>query len=137
MLVWALLLHVSPSLRILTIVWFLLFHQVGSIIAAVTLAKGDVALVMLPFWVAGAGILASMVAFFFVGTKDGANQKELMFALHKGTIVSSVLVVGFSAVITNFLFQDREYYGWRVFSCICIGLIAGVLIGQVRTMTDK
>ena len=85
---------------------------------------------MLPFWVAGAGIVASMVAFFFVGTKDGANQKELMFALHKGTIVSSALVVGFSAVITRFLFQDREDFGWRVFSCICIGLFAGVMIGQ-------
>uniref|UniRef100_A0A7S3KXT2 H(+)-exporting diphosphatase n=2 Tax=Amphora coffeiformis TaxID=265554 RepID=A0A7S3KXT2_9STRA len=104
---------------------------VGSIIAAITLAKGDVALVMLPFWVAGAGIVASMIAFFFVGTKDGANQKELMFALHKGTIVSSTLVVAFAAVITQFLFQDREDYGWRVFSCICIGLFAGVLIGQV------
>jgi inorganic pyrophosphatase len=41
------------------------------------------------------------------------------------------LVVAFSAVMTNFLFQDREDYGWRVFSCICIGLFAGVLIGQV------
>ena len=114
-----------------TIVRAFYVAQVGSIIAAVTLAKGDVALVMLPFWVAGAGILASMVAFFFVGTKDGANQKELMFALHKGTIVSSTLVVAFSAVICNFLFQDREDYGWRVFSCICIGLFAGVMIGQV------
>ena len=104
----------------------------GSIIAAVTLANGDIALVMLPFWVAGAGIVASMVAFFFVGTKDGANQKELMFALHKGTIVSSLLVVAFTAVITNWLFQDREDYGWRIFSCVCIGLFAGVMIGQVR-----
>lgn len=110
--------------------------QVGSIIAAITLAKGDVALIMLPFWVAGAGIVASIVAFFFVGTKDGANQKELMFALHKGTIVSSTLVVAFSAVITNFLFQDREDYGWRVFSCICIGLAAGVGIGQVSASVD-
>lgn len=105
--------------------------KVGSIIAAITLANGDVALVMLPFWVAGAGIVASMIGFFAVGTKDGANQKELMFALHKGTIVSSTLVVAFTAVIVNFLFQDREDYGWRIFSCICIGLAAGVLIGQV------
>ena len=105
--------------------------QVGSIIAAVTLAKGDVALVMLPFWVAGAGIVASMVGFFCVGTKDGANQHELMFALHKGTIASSLLVIGFTAVITIWLFQDREDYGWKVFACICIGLAAGVFIGQV------
>jgi len=104
---------------------------VGSIIAAVTLANGDIALVMLPFWIAGAGICASVVGFFAVKAQDGAGQKELMMALHKGTIVASVLVIGFSAVITRFVFQDREDYGWRVFSCICIGLFAGIMIGQV------
>ena len=104
----------------------------GSIIAAVTLADGDVALVMLPFWVAGAGIVASLYGFFAVGTKDGASQKQLMMALHKGTIVSSLLVMAFSAVMINFVFQDREYYGWRVLACIGVGLFAGILIGQVR-----
>jgi K(+)-stimulated pyrophosphate-energized sodium pump len=105
--------------------------QVGSIIAAVTLAKGDIALVMYPFWIAGAGIIAAMFGYFAVGAKDGASQQELMFALHKGTIVSSVLVIGFGAVITPFIFEDRTDYGWRVFACICIGLAAGVMIGQV------
>mmetsp|Transcript_16762 Transcript_16762/g.46062 ORF Transcript_16762/g.46062 Transcript_16762/m.46062 type:complete len:718 (-) Transcript_16762:230-2383(-) len=104
---------------------------VGSIIAAVTLANGDIGLVMFPFWVAGAGILAAMLGFFAVGTKDGAGQKELMMALHKGTIVSSLLVMAFTAVIVHWVFQDREYYGWKVFACVCIGLFAGVMIGQV------
>merc|ERR1711957_494974 len=57
---------------------------VGSIIAAATLANGDIVLVTLPFLIAAAGIIASMIGFFAVGTKDGATQKELMFALHKG-----------------------------------------------------
>jgi K(+)-stimulated pyrophosphate-energized sodium pump len=105
--------------------------QVGSIIATVTLAKGDMALVMLPFWISGAGIIAAICGYFAVGTKDGASQSELMFALHKGTIVSSILVVGFSALLTPYIFEDRTDYGWRVFSCICIGLFAGVMIGQV------
>lgn len=103
---------------------------VGSIIAAVTLADGDIALMILPFWVAGAGIVASILGFFAVGTKDGASQKELLFALHKGVLASSVFVIGFCALIIAFLFEGREEYGWKIFACIIIGLVAGVLIGQ-------
>jgi K(+)-stimulated pyrophosphate-energized sodium pump len=105
--------------------------QVGSIIATVTLANGDLGLILLPFWISGAGIIAAIVGYFAVGTHDEANQHQLMFALHKGTIVSSVLVVGFSAVICNFVFDGRSTQGWEIFGCICIGLMAGVLIGQV------
>ena len=110
----------------------LLYNQVGSIIAVISLAEGDVALVMLPLWISGAGIVASIVGFFFVGTKDGATQKDLMWALHKGVLSSSFLVVGFSALICHYVFQDRTDYGWKIFGCICLGLVAGVLIGQVR-----
>ena len=106
--------------------------QVGSIIAAVTLANGDRALTALPFWIAGAGILASVFGFFAVGAKDGANQHELMFALHKGTIVSSLVVLGSSAIIIWKFFEDTDSAeGWKIYGCICIGLMAGVLIGQV------
>jgi len=104
---------------------------VGSIIASITLARGDVALVMLPIWVSGAGIVASMIGYFAVGTKDGASQKDLMFALHKGTIVSSVFVIAFSAILCNFLFEGRSQEGWEIFACIVVGLAAGVMIGQV------
>lgn len=86
---------------------------------------------MLPFWIAGAGIVAAIVGYFAVGTKDGASQHQLMFALHKGTIVSSILVVGFSALIVAFSFDGRSKEGWEIFGCIVIGLVAGVLIGQV------
>ena len=73
-----------------------------------TLAEGDGPKVMLPFWIAGAGVVAAVVGYFAVSVKDGANQHQLMFALHKGTLVSSVLVCGFSAVIIWAVFQGRE-----------------------------
>ena len=104
---------------------------VGSIIAAVTLAGGDIVEVMLPFWIAGAGIVASLFGYFMVGTKEGATQKDLLFALHKGTLVSSLIVVAFSAAICGTFFEGREDRGWKIFGCIIIGLTAGVLIGQV------
>lgn len=104
---------------------------VGSIIAAMQLANGDVTKVMLPIWVAGVGIFSSSFGFFAVRTKDGASQKDLMFALHKGTIVSSILALGLSAVLCGtFNFTDAEE-AWKIFGCIVLGLFAGVLIGQV------
>lgn len=44
---------------------------------------------------------------------------------------ASILVVGFTALIIAFLFDGRETQGWEIFACIVIGLVAGVLIGQV------
>lgn len=104
---------------------------VSSIIAAMTLANGDLALVMLPFWVAGAGVFASILGYFAVRTKDNANQKQLLFALHKGTIVSAVFVLAFSAIIIYFLFVGRESEGWRVYGCIIVGQVDGIIIGQL------
>ena len=88
-------------------------------------------MILLPLWISGAGIIAAIIGFFAVGTKDGATQKQLMFALQKGIIISSVLVVGFSALIVYFTFEGREKDGWEMFGCILLGLLAGVLIGQI------
>jgi Na+/H+-translocating membrane pyrophosphatase len=33
--------------------------------------------------------------------------------------------------MTPFVFEDRAEEGWKVFGSICIGLVAGVLIGQI------
>lgn len=104
---------------------------VGSIIAAVALANGDIVKIMLPFWISGTGILASIIGYFLVGTKEGASQKDLLFALQKGTLAASVIVVGFSAALCATLFEGREVEGWEIFGSIAIGLVAGVLIGQV------
>lgn len=86
---------------------------------------------MLPFWISGGGIIASIVGYFAVGCKDDADQKDLMFALQKGVVVSSVLVCGFSALIVAFLFEGREKEGWELFGAMMVGLVAGILIGQV------
>merc|ERR1719443_319477 len=198
---------------------------VGSIIACATLANGDIAKISLPFWLAGAGVVASMIGFFCVRIgeekeyelevdeafkreecrelmfkkitevegksvqmelrypyftpkdsknrtsnvvwrhdqpeddedekhlagagpvfDDYAQQGDLMMALHKGTITSSVLVCGLSALICYLLFdwshyqelQVTHYYGgpkdkeseaWRIYGCILIGLLCGILIG--------
>mmetsp|Transcript_3524 Transcript_3524/g.4489 ORF Transcript_3524/g.4489 Transcript_3524/m.4489 type:complete len:836 (+) Transcript_3524:75-2582(+) len=111
---------------------------VGSVIAAATLAEGDVALIMLPFWIMGVGIVACVGGCFTVGLKetDGSSnnaasrEKSLTMALHKGTVTASVLALAFCAIICSQLFEGRESYGWKLFLCIAIGLIAGIIIGQ-------
>jgi len=104
---------------------------VGSIIAAVALAKGDIVLVMLPFWISGIGIIASIAGYFVVGTKEGASQKDLLFAFHKGSVVASMIIVAFSALTIHVSFKGRESDGWSIFGCIVIGLFSGALIGQI------
>jgi inorganic pyrophosphatase len=90
-----------------------------------------IVLVMLPFWISGIGIVASVAGYFVVGTKDGASQKDLLFAFHKGLFVTSITIIGFSAVIIHNFFEGRKSEGWSIFGCIVIGLFAGALIGQI------
>jgi len=103
---------------------------VGSIIATVTLANGDIRKIALPFWIAGAGVLSCFIGFWFVKTEDNAGQKELLHALHKAIYVAGILVVGLSALICSQLF-DNENEGWNYFGCILIGLVCGIIIGEM------
>jgi len=108
---------------------------VGSLIACMTLADTTNPLylsqVALPFWLAGGGVLCSLVGFVFVRVPDGeATQEQLLHALHRGTYVSSVLVTGLSVVLVLILFGDDMEMGWKLFGCIMIGLVSGILIGE-------
>ncbi len=104
---------------------------VGSIIATVTLAEGDVALIMLPFWICGCGVFSAVIGYWLVSAKEDATQKDLMFALHKAIWSSSVLVIACSAVLCEALFENRHEDGWRIFGCVIIGLVCGILIGEL------
>ena len=85
----------------------------------------------IPIMIAAAGIISSMIAIFFVRTKEDASQEALLGALRRGTWGASVIVAIFSfiaiyLIIPPSTFGDLPY---RIFGAIVIGLIAGVLIG--------
>ena len=103
---------------------------VDSIVATMALAaaaglglKG----VITPMLMAACGVVASVIGYFFVQTKENANQKTLLKALRKGVLTASGLVVVFSFLIVWFVL-GQNYLG--VFGSVVIGLIAGILIGQ-------
>ena len=104
---------------------------VGSIIATITLAQGDVVLTALPFWISGIGVISCFIGYWFVSTKDDAGQKELLHALHMGIYVAGLLVIIGSAVICGTMFDGRTDEGWYIFGCIIIGLLTGVIIGEL------
>jgi len=80
----------------------------------------------IPVALATIGIFASIIGTFFVTTKDGANQKDLLSSLRRGTYISSFLVaVGAYALIELTLGQD----GIGLYAAILSGLLAGILIG--------
>ncbi|MDR3311356.1 MAG: sodium-translocating pyrophosphatase [Oscillospiraceae bacterium] len=122
---------------------------VGSIIAAVILAAGSVAMfadkifsadkiaaagniakstlrtdaAVFPLILAGIGILASILSVFLVG---GKNTKNPAAALNAGTYVSSAIVLVASAVLSKLIFGT-----YSAAIAIAAGLIVGVAIGMI------
>lgn len=102
---------------------------VGSIISTAALAvaagfgfKG----VTIPMAMAAIGILASIIGTFFVGTKEGASQRNLLMALRRGTWISGILIAA-AAFPLIYFGLGREHIGF--FFAIISGLVAGILIG--------
>ncbi len=101
---------------------------VGSIISAITLAvaikeidplKGS----LFPLILAAVGILASIIAIFMVGGKNGKNPAN---ALNIGTYVSGAIVIIASFILSRVFFGNLS-----AFFAVTVGLIVGILIGNI------
>ena len=100
---------------------------VGSLIAA--LALGFAAFktwqaILLPLTISASGILASMLGFFFVKSREDANQRNLLFALKKGTIVASLTI----AVLAYFFVKGLGF-STNLYIAVLLGLLVGIFIG--------
>lgn len=103
---------------------------VVSILAAATLAGGDIVLLSLTFWVAASGVVASMVGFFFAGAPEDGSKTDLLYGLYKGKMVAGVLIITLTVIIVR-LFFDNSGEGYAALCCIIIGQVYGALIGVV------
>lgn len=108
---------------------------VGSIIGAMVLAAaaGFSNLVMLPLFLAGAGIIVSITGTFFVRTKEGGNPQT---ALNIGTYGAGLLMLVVSYfIIQEFVPKAVELSGKIVedidiFGATTAGLAAGIVVGM-------
>ncbi len=101
---------------------------VGSIIScgALAVAAGHgVNGVLLPMLIAAVGILASIISTFFVSTKEGATQMQLLGALRKGTYTAAIISAAAGFACIYFLMPTNLL----LFGAVLSGLLAGVLIG--------
>ncbi len=99
---------------------------VGAMIAAMTvgvISKYGFAGVLLPLLVSAVGILASVIASFFVRAKEGTRLSSI---LERGIIISSVVVLIASFFITRELLGEMG-----PFYAVVAGLAAGVIIGRI------
>ena len=109
---------------------------VGALVSALTLGISTVGLfqgagAFYPLTVAALGILASIVATFFVRAKDDSDPHK---ALKMGSYVSAAIVAVGSAVLSQ-LFFGRFYYAAAIIAGILVGLVIG-FVTEVYTSED-
>ncbi len=125
---------------------------VGSIISAMIIgatawafsgAEAAMNLVFLPLFLAGVGIIVSIVGTFFVRTKEGGNPQA---ALNIGTFGAAGIMVVASWFIIGHFVPDAVEFGGKpitalgIFIATIVGLAAGVAIGVITefyTAKDK
>lgn len=105
---------------------------VGAIVSTVTLAvaymiagKEGFTLnhVIFPLVIAAVGIIASVIATFFVRGKEGSNpQKALNFGEYGATIIE---------IIASAVFSYQFFGDFNAFFAILAGLVVGTVIGKV------
>lgn len=106
---------------------------VGSIVATMALGVAGfgrfglgVKSITIPMVMAAVGVLASITGTFFVQASEKAEQQELLKALRKGVLASSIIVALSSFFVVKYtLGMSHVGVYWSVLS----GLIAGVIIG--------
>lgn len=98
---------------------------VGSLVSALTLgiAVSAVSGVLYPLAIAACGLIASIIATFFVKGDENASPQK---ALTRGSYVSAILVIIVSLVLSYVLFGDM-----KAALAVIAGLIVGVIIGNV------
>ena len=97
----------------------------ADLVSALTLGAVGAAVsgVLYPLAIAAIGLIASIIATFFVKGGENANPQK---ALTKGSYVSAGLVIIASIVLSQVLFGDM-----RAAIAVIAGLVVGVIIGNV------
>ena len=116
---------------------------VGSIIGSMVLGASiyiksgipdHINFVLLPFYIAGAGVLVSIIGTFMVSVKEGGDPQK---SLNRGEFGSALIMVGVIYFLTQeflpleFIQDGRGFANTGVFFATVIGLAAGLGIGLI------
>ena len=80
-----------------------------------------------PMLLAAMGVLCSIFGTFFVKTKEGASQRNLLTALRTGTYISAILIAVLSFFAVRILLPENT----GIYFAVLSGLVAGVAIGAL------
>ena len=90
--------------------------------------------ILAPMVIAAIGVVLSILGIFVVRTKEGANLKDLLGSLSRGTNLSAVLIAVLSFGVFYLLGFDGQSglpQWWQLSLSVLSGLLAGVIIGKV------
>lgn len=109
---------------------------VGALVSALTLGVSVAGLFtgagpIYPLIIAAVGILASIIATFFVRGKDGSNPHK---ALKMGSYISALIVAVVSVPLSR-MFFGRLFYSAPIIAGIIVGLVIGFMT-EVYTSED-
>ena len=110
---------------------------VGAIIGAMVIAASynSISAVMLPLFLAAAGIIVSIVGTLFVRTKEGGNPQT---ALNIGTYGAAIIMAGVTYLIAVWVLKEpvtapdgTVISAMNVFLATITGLFTGVAVGMI------
>jgi K(+)-stimulated pyrophosphate-energized sodium pump len=114
---------------------------VGSIIGAMVLGSSilvsglfDINFIVLPLFIAGAGIIVSIIGTFMVSVKDGGDPQKSLNRGEFGSAIIMVVVIYFlinAFLPESFIQQGKVYFSLGVFYATFIGLASGLGIGLI------
>lgn len=143
---------VAGELTTATVKNVMVLNQTQALVVYRACESNMLSAIALPFWVAGFGMICSIIGMFFVKTdaqitedkkEAGETEEEaaarklkadnhllekLLSAVNRAIYLAGFLVIGTSALACFLLFKDQVIAG-KLFGCIMIGLASGIVIG--------
>ena len=112
---------------------------VGSVLSASALgafAAMDERGFIIPFLIAVAGVLASIIGTFFVRTGENASQRSLLSSLRRGVYAATGIMALASGAIIHLVLGTGNGDGttvspWGLYGSVLFGLAAGAIMGVI------
>jgi len=106
---------------------------IGSMVLGWSISNGNINFVLLPLFIAGAGIVVSIIGTFMVSVKEGGDPQKGLNIGEFGSSAIMVVVMYFliKCVIGDISFGAESYNAFGIFAATLFGLGTGLGIGLI------